>query len=129
MISADVIAAFDPNFSDAFEKNNSASVGNGVTIIKYTGDRGKYEESDANAEYIGIIRKLFSDNHILWQMGEYGKVDEGGAGTIAKNAALYNMEVVDCGVPILSMHSPFEISSKVDNYMAYKAYKNFFLKI
>jgi aspartyl aminopeptidase len=95
-------------------------------MTKFTGARGKYGSSDANAEYLGKIRKVFNDNGVVWQTGELGKVDEGGGGTIAKFLAVYGMEVLDCGTPVLSMHSPFEISGKGDIYMTYKAYRVFF---
>ncbi|MBW1677871.1 MAG: aminopeptidase [Deltaproteobacteria bacterium] len=125
-LSADVNGALDPDYQDVHEKRNAARMGYGVCITKFTGSRGKYGSSDANAEYVAQIRKLFNENRVVWQTGELGKVDEGGGGTIAKFLAVYGMEVVDCGTPLLSMHSPFEIASKADTYMTYKGYRAFF---
>lgn len=125
-LSADVIAGMDPNYENVLEKMNACKLGYGVALTKYTGTRGKVHANDAHAEFLGYIRKLFSDNNIPWQIGELGKVDQGGGGTIAYLMAVYGMDVVDCGVPLLGMHSPFEISSKVDVYAAYQAYKVFF---
>lgn len=124
-LSADVNAAVDPNYPEVFEKMNCSFLGNGVVMTKYTGSRGKAESNDANPEFLGSIRKLFDDNDVVWQVGELGKVDIGGGGTVAQYIARYGMEVVDCGVAVLGMHSPFEVVSKVDVYMAYKAYKAF----
>lgn len=125
-LSADVNCALDPDYQEVHEKRNVARIGYGVCITKFTGSRGKYGSSDANAEYLGQIRRVFNDNGVVWQTGELGKVDEGGGGTIAKFLAVYGMDVLDCGTPILSMHSPFEIASKGDIYMTYKAYRAFF---
>ncbi|GAU77385.1 aminopeptidase [Fusibacter sp. 3D3] len=125
VLSGDVGAAFDPNYAGAYDKSNSAHIGKGVQLVKYTGARGKSGCNDANAEFLGSVRKLFNDNNIVWQIGELGKVDQGGGGTIAYILANSNAEVVDCGVPVLSMHAPYEIVSKVDVYMTYKAYKAF----
>ncbi|MBW2020557.1 MAG: aminopeptidase [Deltaproteobacteria bacterium] len=125
-LSADVNGALDPDYQDVHEKRNAARIGYGVCITKFTGSGGKYGSSDANAEYLGQIRKLFNENKVVWQTGELGKVDEGGGGTIAKFLAIYGMEVLDCGTPLLSMHSPFEIASKADIYMTYKGYQAFF---
>lgn len=125
VLSGDVGAAFDPNYAGAYEKRNSAHIGKGVQLVKYTGARGKGGCNDANAEFLGAVRKLFNDNDIVWQIGELGKVDQGGGGTIAYILANSNAEVVDCGVPVLSMHAPYEIVSKADVYMTYKAYKAF----
>ena len=125
VLSADVGAAFDPNYPDVLDKRNAAFAGKGVIIVKYTGTRGKSSTNDANAEFLNEIRNLFNANEIQWQIGELGKVDQGGGGTIAYILANYGAEVVDCGVPVLSMHSPLEIVSKIDIYMAYKAYKAF----
>jgi aspartyl aminopeptidase len=125
-LSADVNGALDPDYQDVHEKRNAARIGYGVCITKFTGSRGKYGSSDANAEYVAEIRKLFNESRVVWQTGELGKVDEGGGGTIARFLAVYGMEVVDCGTPLLSMHSPFEIASKVDTYMTYKGYGAFF---
>lgn len=126
MLSADVNAAFDPNYESVYEKRNSTYLGRGIMLQKYTGARGKYDASDASAEFVGEIRKLLNDNRIIWQTGELGKVDQGGGGTIAVYAANMGMEVLDCGVAILSMHSPFEITSKMDIYAIYNAYKVFY---
>lgn len=125
VLSADVGAAFDPNYAAAYEKQNSSFVGRGVQLVKYTGARGKGGCNDANAEFLGEVRKIFNENNIVWQIGELGKVDQGGGGTIAYILANANAEVVDCGVPVLSMHAPYEIVSKVDVYMTYKAYRAF----
>ena len=125
-LSADVNGALDPDYQDVHEKRNAAKVGYGVCITKFTGSRGKYGSSDANAEYMAHIRKLFNENRVVWQTGELGKVDEGGGGTIAKFLAIYGLEVVDCGTPLLSMHSPFEIASKADIHMTCKGYQAFF---
>ncbi|QEK13600.1 aminopeptidase [Crassaminicella thermophila] len=125
VLSADVGAGFDPNFPDVLDKRNAAFIGKGVLISKYTGARGKSGSNDANAEFLAMVRKIFYENNILWQIGELGKVDQGGGGTIAYILANYGAEVVDCGVPLLSMHAPMEIASKIDVYMTYKAYKVF----
>lgn len=125
-LSADVNAAFDPTYASAYEANNSSFINGGVIITKYTGHGGKYDTSDASAEYMGKIRIMLEDNDILWQTGELGKVDIGGGGTIAKYVANMNVDVVDLGVAVLSMHAPFEIVSKTDVYMAYKAFFVFF---
>ncbi|AOT72701.1 aminopeptidase [Geosporobacter ferrireducens] len=126
VLSGDVGAAFDPNFPDVLDKRNAAYLGKGVILVKYTGVRGKSGSNDANAEFLAEIRNIFNDNEVLWQVGELGKVDQGGGGTIAYILANYGAEVVDCGVPVLSMHAPLEIVSKVDVYMTYKAYHAFF---
>lgn len=126
VLSSDVAAAFDPTYPSVLEKLNSPFIGKGVTLVKFTGSKGKSGANDANAEYIGKLRKLFNENNIVWQTGELGKVDQGGGGTIAHIIARYNMDVVDLGVPVLSMHAPYEIVSKADVYMTYKAYKAFF---
>ena len=126
-LSADVGAAVDPMYDSVTEPGNSAYAGKGLLITKYTGARGKSGSSDANAEFVGKVVKLFNDSKVVWQTGELGKVDGGGGGTIAQYVANLNIDVIDCGVPILSMHSPFEISAKTDVYMAYKGYKAFYL--
>ena len=128
MLSSDVAAGVDPTYPQVSEIQNAAVMGQGVAMIKYTGSKGKSGANDANAEYIGKLRKLFNDNEVIWQSGELGKVDQGGGGTIAYIMANYNMDVVDLGVPVLSMHAPFEIVSKTDVYMTYKAYKTFYNK-
>jgi len=125
-LSADVNSAFDPTFKEVFEGRNASKLGFGIVLTKYTGARGKAGASDASAEYVGKIRKLFNDKKIAWQTGELGKVDEGGGGTVAKYLAEYNMDVLDCGPPILAMHAPYEVSSKADVYSAYEGYKAFF---
>ncbi len=121
-LSADVNCAFDPTFADVSEKRNTSYLNYGVVITKYTGSGGKYGTSEATAEFMGWMRGLMDDNSVLWQTGELGKVDGGGGGTVAKYVAALNVDVVDVGVPVLSMHSPFEVVSKVDVYMAYKAF-------
>ncbi|MFZ5591360.1 MAG: aminopeptidase [Bacillota bacterium] len=124
-LSADVNAALDPNYEQVLDKLNAARLGGGVVLTKYTGVRGKSGTSDASAGYLAALRRLFNRHGIYWQTGELGKVDQGGGGTIAYLLAYYDLEVVDCGVPLLSMHSPFEVASKLDIYMAYKAYRAF----
>lgn len=124
-LSADVNAAVDPNYPEVFEKMNCSFMSHGVVLTKYTGSRGKSASNDANPEFLARIRDLFDRHGILWQVGELGKVDIGGGGTVAQYMAWYGMEVVDCGVAVLSMHSPFEVTSKADVYMAYRAYKEF----
>ncbi len=125
MLSADVNAAFDPNFKGAYEANNSTYLGRGVGIMKYTGSRGKGGASDASSQLMYKVTKLLDDNDIIWQVGELGKVDQGGGGTIAKFAAKLGIEVVDVGIPLLNMHAPLELASKVDIYMCYLAFKVF----
>ncbi|MGN1051349.1 MAG: aminopeptidase [Acutalibacteraceae bacterium] len=127
-LSADVNAAFDPTYPSVFEAKNCSYLNEGVVISKYTGHGGKYDTSDASAEYMGEVRTMLENNNIQWQVGELGKVDLGGGGTIAKYCANMNVDVVDLGVPVLSMHAPFEIVSKTDVYMAYKAFYNFFIE-
>lgn len=121
-LSADVNAAFDPTFSSAYEPKNASFINEGVVISKYTGHGGKYDTSDASAEYMAQIRSMLEKNGIKWQIGELGKVDIGGGGTIAKYVANMNVDVVDLGVAVLCMHAPFEIISKADIYMAYRAF-------
>ncbi|MGE5380820.1 MAG: aminopeptidase [Methylocystaceae bacterium] len=125
-LSADVNAAIDPNYPDAFDKRNDSFLGQGVVVTKYTGSRGKSESNDANPEFVSRIRRLFNENNVVWQVGELGKVDIGGGGTVAMFMARYGMDVLDCGVALLSMHAPYEVASKVDVYEAYKGYKVFF---
>jgi aspartyl aminopeptidase len=124
-ISADVTGALNPDWAEVHEKRNAAKLGYGICISKFTGHRGKAGASDAHAEFMGYIRKLFNQNKIIWQACELGKVDEGGGGTVAKFLASYGMDIVDCGVSIMGMHSPYEISHKGDIYMTYKAYLAF----
>lgn len=126
VLSADTVGAFDPNYPDVLDRRNASFLGRGITLVKYTGSRGKSSTNDANAEYIAEVRSIFNDNNIIWQMGELGKVDQGGGGTIAYILANYGAEVVDCGVSLLSVHGPFEISSKADIYMTYEGYKAFY---
>ena len=126
MLSSDVAAGVDPTYPQVTEIQNAAIMGKGVVMVKYTGSRGKSGANDANAEYIGSLRKLFNENNVIWQTSELGKVDQGGGGTIAYIMANYNMDVVDLGVPVLSMHAPYELVSKTDVYMTYKAYNVFY---
>ena len=126
VLSADTLGGFDPNYPEVLDKRNSPFIGKGVTIVKYTGVRGKGGSNDANSEYLNKVRKIFNDNDVVWQMGELGKVDQGGGGTIAYILANYGMEVVDCGVPLLSVHAPYEIASKADVYMTYRGYNAFY---
>ena len=126
MLSADVNAGVDPNYDNVYEKKNATYMGKGVVLQKYTGSRGKAGASDANAEFIGELRLLFNSKGIIWQTGELGKVDQGGGGTIAQYVANLGVDVIDCGLPVLSMHAPFEITNKIDIYTSYKAYKVFF---
>ena len=122
-ISADVCAALDPNFPEVSEKRNNARVNYGVGIIKFTGSRGKSGSNDASAEVVGRVRKLLDGAGVAWQMGELGKVDQGGGGTVAKFTAQRDIDTIDAGVPVLSMHAPFEVISKADLYMTYAAVK------
>ena len=125
MLSTDVSSAFDPSYAHAFDKRNVAYVGGGMVMKKFTGSRGKSGANDANAEYIGVLRKVLDDAAVTWQTAELGKVDYGGGGTISYIAALYGMEVIDCGVPVLNMHAPWEVISKADLYEAAKGYHAF----
>lgn len=124
-LSADVNAAFDPNYPEVTEKNNCAYINKGVCVTKYTGARGKSGTSDASAEFVGTVRNLLDRENVIWQTGELGKVDMGGGGTVAAYIANLNIDTIDVGVPVLSMHSPFEIVSKIDTYMAYRAFSVF----
>lgn len=126
-MSSDVNAAVDPNYESVYEMKNATFAGYGVAITKYTGARGKYDSSDASAEFVYAMKKIMDDNNVIWQTGELGKVDQGGGGTIAQYVANLNMDVIDVGVPVLSMHAPFEVTAKCDVYMAYKAYKAFYI--
>ncbi len=125
MLSSDVSAAFDPNYASAFEKKNIAYLGRGMVFNKYTGSRGKSGSNDACAEYIGALRRIMDEAGVCWQTAELGKVDQGGGGTIAYITANYGMDVIDSGVALLNMHSPWEVSSKADIYEAYKGYRAF----
>ena len=124
-LSADVNAGINPDWQSVHEPRNAAKIGHGLCITKFTGSRGKGGASDANAEFVGQIRKVLNEAKVCWHAAELGKVDEGGGGTIAKHFATHGMDVLDCGVPVLAMHSPFEVVSKVDVYMAYKAFRAF----
>ncbi len=125
-LSADVTAAYDPTYASAYEPLNSCYLNNGVGVMKYTGSRGKAGTSDASAEFMAEIRNLFDSNDILWQTGELGKVDGGGGGTVAMYIANLDVDVIDVGVPVISMHSPFEVVSKLDVYMTYLGIEAFF---
>ena len=125
MLSSDVNAAYDPLYADVFSEQSTSYIGKGVVFNKFTGSRGKSGSNDANAEYLAEIRKVMDDNKVYFQMSELGKVDAGGGGTIAYIMSLYGMEVIDCGVPVLSMHAPWEVTSKADVYEAFKCYKAF----
>lgn len=127
-LSADVNAAYDPTWSSAFEKNNASAINGGVCVTKYTGARGKSGTSDASAEFVSWVKALLENNNVLWQSGELGKVDAGGGGTVAMYVANLDVDTIDVGVPVLSMHAPYEIVSKIDVYMAYKAFLTFFTK-
>ncbi|WP_035588845.1 aminopeptidase [Hippea jasoniae] len=126
VLSADVNGAVNPMFKEVHEKDNASYINHGVVLTKFTGHGGKYMANDAHAEFVGKIRKIFNDAGVNWQIGELGKVDEGGGGTIAKYLAAWNMDVIDCGPALISMHSPYEIASKTDLYETYRAYKAFF---
>ncbi len=124
-LSADVNAAFDPTFPDVVERRNAAFINYGVVVTKFTGSRGKSGTSDASAEFVGRVRKLMDDNNVVWQTGELGKVDLGGGGTVAAYIANLNVDTIDVGVPVLCMHAPYEVVSKLDVYMTYKAFVSF----
>lgn len=125
-LSADVCNAFDPNYASVSEKRNDARANCGVALIKYTGSRGKSGSSDATAEFMAKMRYAFNKNNVIWQTGQLGKVDQGGGGTVAQYMANRNIETVDCGVPVLSMHAPFEVISKLDLFSCYNAFKVFY---
>ncbi len=125
MLSSDVSSAYDANWADCFDEKNTAFLGRGMVFNKFTGSRGKYDSNDANAEYIAHLRDIFDREGVVTQTAELGKVDVGGGGTIAYILALYGMNVIDSGVPVLSMHSPAETVSKADIYEAYRGYKAF----
>lgn len=126
-LSSDVNSAYDPTFSDAFEKRNASYINRGVVLTKYTGHAGKSGSNDASAETMAKIIKLMDDQKVVWQIGELGKVDIGGGGTIAKYVSQRNIDTIDVGVAVLSMHSPYELTSKLDIYHTYLAYKAFLL--
>ena len=125
-LSADVTAAMDPIYGEVFEKYNDARINHGIGIFKYSGARGKSGASDASAETVAYLRNLFNENGVLWQLTEMGKIDEGGGGTVALYMANRNIETIDAGVPVLSMHAPFEVVAKLDCYMTYKGCKAVF---
>lgn len=125
MLSSDVSAGYDPLFADVFEKRSAALLARGISFNKFTGSRGKGGSNDANAEYIGKLRKVFDDANVAYQFTELGKVDAGGGGTIAYIMANYGMEVIDSGVAVLNMHAPYEVSSKADVYEAVRGYRAF----
>ena len=125
MLSSDVDAGFDPIYASVSDKHNAGFLGKGISLNKYTGSRGKSGASDANAEYVAWVRNVLEKNKILYQVAELGKVDVGGGGTIAYIIANKGADVIDCGVPVLSMHAPYEVTSKYDVYSAYRTYKAF----
>lgn len=125
MLSSDVSAAFDPSYASSFEKKNAAFMGNGMVFNKFTGSRGKSGSNDSNAEYIALIRKVLADQNVNFQTSELGKVDVGGGGTIAYILSLYGMNVIDCGVAVLNMHAPWEVTSKADIYETKRGYEAF----
>lgn len=129
MLSGDVTNGFDPTYASVSDPRNSAYLGKGISLMKYGGSRGKAGTSDASAELMAKVIRLLNDSRIAWQTGELGKVDAGGGGTIAKFMANLGMEVLDCGVPLLSMHAPFEVASKIDLYHTFLAYQQFLLKM
>ena len=125
-LSADVSNAFDPLYAETFDPTNNTKINYGTGIFKYTGARGKSGSSDAAAEVMGYVRRIFAKHYVIWQTGELGKVDQGGGGTVACYMANRNIETVDAGVPVLSMHAPMEIVSKLDTYMTFKGMKVFY---
>jgi len=129
MLSADVTAGFDPNYPEVYDKRNTPLLGHGIVMMKYSGSRGKSGCSDANAEFLAEIRAVFDREAVNWQVGELGKVDQGGGGTIAYILANRGVDVLDCGVAVLSMHGPWEMTSKADVYMTYRGYKAFVEKL
>ncbi|MBQ0000103.1 MAG: aminopeptidase, partial [Clostridiales bacterium] len=128
MLSSDVSAGYDPGFADVFERKNSAYLGRGIVINKFTGRGGKSGSNDANAEYVASVREMFDKHDVAFQTAELGRVDIGGGGTIAYIVALYGMEVIDSGVAVISMHAPWEVTSKADVYEAYKGYRAFLIE-
>ena len=125
-LSSDVNAAFDPTFPDVFEASNSSYVNKGCVLTKYTGARGKSGANDASAETMARVIAMMEAEDVCWQAGELGAVDQGGGGTIAKYVAQLDIDVVDLGVPVLSMHSPFEMVAKLDVYHTYRAFRAFY---
>ena len=124
-LSADVNAAYDPNFAEVFEKKNSSHINHGVVMTKFTGARGKSGSSDASAEFVSYVRNVFDKHNVVWQTGELGKVDQGGGGTVAAYIANRNIDTIDLGVAVISMHAPYEVIAKADLYMAHKAFSAF----
>ncbi|MCQ2386492.1 MAG: aminopeptidase, partial [Clostridia bacterium] len=127
-LSADVNAAFDPNYAEVFEKRNASTLSGGAVMSKYTGSRGKSSTNDASAEFVGFIRRIFAEDNIDWQTAELGKVDIGGGGTVAKYIANLNIDTVDMGVAVISMHAPYEVISKADLYALYRSFSAFCVK-
>ncbi len=127
-LSADVSAAYDPTFASVFESKNASFINGGVCIVKYTGARGKSGSNDASAEYMGYIRRLLDKKQVVWQFGELGAVDQGGGGTVACYIANMDVDTVDLGVPVLAMHAPLELTSKIDVYCAYRAFYEFAMR-
>ncbi len=127
-LSADVSAAFDPNYASVYEKNNCGRMNCGIAVSKYTGSRGKGGSNDAPAELMAKVRAIFNEAGVIWHTAELGKVDEGGGGTIAQFVADLGVDTIDCGVPMLSMHAPFEVAAKMDVYQCYKAFAAFFAR-
>ncbi|MEE3363991.1 MAG: aminopeptidase, partial [Methanomethylophilus sp.] len=125
-LSCDVNAAVDPGWPEVFEARNCSYLGRGPVVSKYTGSRGKYSTNDASAETMGYLRSILEEAEVPWQVGELGKVDVGGGGTIASEISIHNIDTIDMGVPVLSMHAPMEVTSKVDDYLLYKAMKALF---
>lgn len=125
-LSADVNACYDPNFAEVYEPKNSAYINKGIAVTKFTGSRGKSSTNDAHAEYVAYVRKILNDAGVLWQTAELGKVDQGGGGTVAMYISELNVDTIDVGVAVLSMHAPYEVVSKTDVYMAYKGFLAFF---
>jgi aspartyl aminopeptidase len=128
-LSADVNAAINPMYKSVHDERNAARLSHGVVITKFTGSGGKYAANDADAEFVGKVRNLYNAHGVFWQYGGMGKIDEGGGGTIAKHFAFYNASVIDCGVPVVGMHSPFEVISKADLYYSHRAFRVFLEKI
>ena len=126
MLSADVTAGVNPDYEEVHDMQNSSIIGCGISIEKYGGSGGKYNSSDANARYVSEVMNIFNNNKVIYQLGTLGKIEMGGGGTIAYILANKGVEVIDCGTPVLAMHSTFELTSKFDVYMTYMAYKTFF---
>ena len=125
-LSTDVGAAFDPNFASVYDESNSCKINHGCVLTKYTGARGKSGSNDASAELLSLVTRIFNKNSVTWQIGELGAVDAGGGGTVALYIARFDISVVDLGVPILAMHSPFELAAKYDIYSLYQAVQAFY---